>query len=95
MMKNPAHPGDILRTELREGYGLSVQESARKLGISRAALSRVLNKKARLREELAYRLELAGIGTARFWLAVQNNYDLAKLINAPKSQQPKVFPIAN
>ena len=95
MMKNPAHPGDILRTELREGYGLSVQESARKLGISRAALSCVLNKKARLREELAYRLELAGVGTARFWLSVQNNYDLAKLINTPKSQQPKVFPIAN
>ena len=80
-MKYPAHPGEILKSELTEGYGLTIEESAKKLGVSRATLSRVFNKKTALSVDLAYRLELAGVGTAKFWLDVQTNYDLAQKIN--------------
>ncbi|WP_375660649.1 HigA family addiction module antitoxin [Bartonella sp. CL71SXKL] len=57
---------------------LSVNEAAEWLGISRVALSRVLNGKAAMSANLAIRLEMAGVSTARAWLAMQTNYDLSK-----------------
>ncbi len=89
MMKNPAHPGEILKSELTEGYGLTVEEAAKNLGVARATLSRVFNKRTALSVDLAYRLELAGVGTAKFWLDVQTNYDLAQKRN-DKEHQPRV-----
>lgn len=77
MMKNPAHPGEILREDVIAGLGLSVTEVARRLGVSRVALSRVIHEHAGLSPNLAYRLELAGIGTARLWLDMQTAKNLA------------------
>jgi antitoxin HigA-1 len=76
-MKNPAHPGEILREDVLAGLGLSVTELARRLGVSRVALSRVLHEHAGVSPNLAYRLELAGIGTARLWLDMQTAKNLA------------------
>ncbi|QEE12789.1 HigA family addiction module antitoxin [Bartonella krasnovii] len=80
MMKNPPHPGELLREDVIKELGLSINEAAEWLGISRKALSRVLNGKAALRAHLAIRLEMAGVSTARAWLALQTNYDLSKAI---------------
>ena len=79
MMKNPVHPGELLREDVIEELGLSVTETAARLGVSRVALSRVLNGHAAVSAELALRLEKSGVSTARSWLAMQSNYDLAKL----------------
>jgi addiction module HigA family antidote len=49
---------------------LSVTEAAARLGVSRVALSRVLHEHARVTPNLAVRLEAAGVGTARAWLAM-------------------------
>jgi addiction module HigA family antidote len=57
--------------------GESVGEAASRLGISRVALSRVLHGHARISPNLAVRLEEAGVGTARAWLAMQSAHDLA------------------
>ena len=76
-MKNPAHPGEILREDVLAGLGLSVTELARRLGVSRVALSRVIHGHAGVSPNLAYRLELAGIGTARLWLDMQTAKNLA------------------
>ena len=46
--------------------------------MSRVALSRVLNGRAAISPDLSLRLEMAGVSTARAWLAMQVNYDLAK-----------------
>ena len=75
-MKNPVHPGAILREDVLGELGLSVNEAAERLGISRVALSRVINEHARLSANLAIRLEAAGVGTARAWLAMQTARDL-------------------
>lgn len=83
MMKNPPHPGELLREDVITELGLSVTETASRLGMSRVALSWVLNAKAAISAELAFRLEMAGVGTAQAWLAMQTNYDLAQLKNAP------------
>ena len=76
-MKNPVHPGEILREDVLGELGLSVGDAAARLGISRVTLSRVLHGHARLSPNLAVRLEQAGVGTARAWLAMQTAHDLA------------------
>jgi len=76
-MRNPTHPGEILREDVLADLGLSVREAASRLGISEVILSRVLRGRARLSTNLAVRLECAGVGTARAWLAMQLAHDLA------------------
>jgi addiction module HigA family antidote len=76
-MKNPVHPGAILREDVLAELGLSVGEAAERLGISRVTLSRVIHEHARVSPNLALRLEAAGVGTARAWLAMQTARDLA------------------
>jgi antitoxin HigA-1 len=85
-MKNPVHPGEILREDVLADLELSVGEAASRLGISRVALSRVLHGHARISPNLAVRLEEAGVGTARAWLAMQSAHDLAaeRAIGVPK-----------
>ena len=78
LMKNPNHPGDIIRDCLDE-LGVNVTESAKALGVTRAALSRVLNRKAAVSAEMAVRLEKAIGSSAGFWLRLQLNYDLAQV----------------
>ncbi|MCL6230272.1 HigA family addiction module antitoxin [Bartonella bilalgolemii] len=90
MMKNPPHPGELLREDVIAELGLSVTETAKRLGVSRVAFSRVLNEKAAISPNLAIRLEMAGVSTARAWLAMQTNYDLAQAL---KNTQPVVRPL--
>ena len=77
-MKNPNHPGDIIRDCLDE-LGVNVTEGAKALGVTRAALSRVLNRKAAVSAQMAVRLEKTIGSTAGFWLRLQLNYDLAQV----------------
>lgn len=76
-MHNPVHPGEVLREDVLAELGLQVGEAATRLGISRVTLSRVLHGHARISPNLAVRLEAAGAGTTRGWLAMQNAFDLA------------------
>lgn len=87
MMKHPPHPGEILREDVFAASNLSVTEAAKRLGISRVALSRVLHGHAAISPDLAIRLEQAGASTARAWLMLQAQYDLAEALTR---QQPPV-----
>ncbi len=87
MMKNPPHPGAMLREAVLTPLDLAVTEAATRLGMSRVALSRVLNGRAGISPDLAIRLERAGVSTARFWLALQSNHDLAQAL---QRDQPRV-----
>jgi len=90
MMKNPCHPGELLEDSFGEdGLNISIAEAARRLGVARVTLSRVVNTRAAVSPDLAVRLERAGLSTARFWLAVQAAYDLSQAL---KRKQPKVIP---
>ena len=77
-MKNPNHPGDLIRDCLDE-LGVTVTEGAKALGVTRSALSRVINRKASVSAEMALRLEKTLGSTAGFWLRLQLNYDLAQI----------------
>ena len=58
-MFNPPHPGKILREEVIKPLDVSVTEAARRLGVSRVALSRILNERAGISAEMAVRLAKA------------------------------------
>ena len=88
-MHNPAHPGEVLREFLPEG--LAVTEAARRLGVSRQALSALLNARAGVSAEMALRLEGALGTSAEMWLEMQAGYDLWL---ARKHARPKVEMIA-
>lgn len=75
-MMNPPHPGRLLRRRVVPALGLNVTEFSKKLGMSRNAVSRVLNEHASISSDFAVRLEHGGIGEARHWLTMQASYDL-------------------
>ena len=90
-MHNPPHPGEILAdTVVRENGGLSVTEFARRLGVSRVALSRVVNGRAAVSAELAIRLAAALGGSPESWLSMQNAYDLAQV---ERRRRPRIVPV--
>ncbi len=79
MIKNPVHPGVILLEDVLKPLDLGVTEAADRLGVSRVALSRVINGHAGVSAQLALRLEKAGAGSAKAWLQLQADYDLWKV----------------
>lgn len=76
MSYQKVHPGVILKEMVIDSLEISVTDAAKRLGMSRGALSRVLNGHTGISVDLAFRLELAGISTARMWMNLQSNYDL-------------------
>ena len=91
-MHNPPHPGATLREDVLPALGLSVTDAASQLGVTRAALSRVLNERAAISPAMALRLEgwlgAKRGGRADLWVAQQAAYDLwrARKAGAPKVQ---------
>ena len=76
-MYNPPHPGETLKEDVLPALGLTVTEAAAQLGVSRVALSRILNGKAAISVDMALRLEAWLDGpTAESWLKGQLTYDL-------------------
>jgi antitoxin HigA-1 len=79
-MHNPPHPGLSLRDDVLPALGLGVTQAAAQLGVSRVALSRVVNGRAAISPDMALRLEawlgVARGGNARVWLAEQSAYDV-------------------
>ena len=92
-MHNPPHPGETLRADVLPALGLTVTAAAKQLGVTRAALSRVLNGRAAISPEMALRLEgwlgVENGGRADLWIAQQAAYDLWQARNngAPKVQR--------
>ncbi len=89
----PSHPGATLREDVLPALGLSITEAAAQLGVTRAALSRVLNERAGISPLMALRLE-AWLGpnkgaSAETWVALQASYDLWR---ARQGEIPKIKP---
>jgi addiction module HigA family antidote len=85
MMRNPAHPGEIIQ-EYMEGLGLSVSALAVHLKVTRANLSRILHGKAGVSAEMALRLAAAFGTTPEIWVRLQANYELAQALRKPRTK---------
>ena len=77
-MNNPAHPGALVREDCLKPLDLSVTEGARRLGITRQALSNLVNEKASVSIEMAFRLSRAFGSTPETRLGMQLAFDLAR-----------------
>ncbi len=76
LKRPPVHPGEILREDVLKGLDLSVTEAARRLGVSRQQLHRIISCKHPVSTEMALRIgKFAGNGPG-LWLRMQQAYDL-------------------
>lgn len=75
-MNDPPHPGEIIRSECLEALGLSITRAAEGLGVTRQALSDLVNQKAGISIEMSFRLSQAFGSTPETWLGMQQAYDL-------------------
>ncbi len=77
-MKNPPHPGRIIRQECIEASGLSITEAARVLGVTRQALNNLVSGRTTISPEMSIRLSKAFGSRPEVWLGMQMDYDLAQ-----------------
>jgi antitoxin HigA-1 len=75
-MHNPPHPGEIIREQCIEPLGLTITAAARGLGVTRKALSELVNGHSGVSPEMAIRLSKAFGGNPETWLRLQLQYDL-------------------
>ena len=85
------HPGELLREEIVVANKLSISAVAEMLGVTRAALSNVLNEKAGISPLMALRIEKVFGGNAELWIRMQATYDLRKAERKTKKINLKPF----
>jgi addiction module HigA family antidote len=91
-MFNPPHPGSILKEDFLPELGIGVTEAAIQLGVSRVALSRVINGRAAISADMALRLEAwMNDSSAETWVRMQAEYDLWQARQKPR---PTITPIS-
>lgn len=93
-MHNPPHPGGIVRRQCLEPLDLSVTEAAKGLGVTRQALSDLLNGKAGISVDMAIRLSKAFGSSAETWLGLQIAYDLARARDRARAIKVRSFKAA-
>jgi addiction module HigA family antidote len=89
-MHNPPHPGEVLKDGVFLNTGVTVTGAAKALGVTRAALSRVLNARAAVSADMALRLAQWLNTGPEVWLNMQAAYDLWQ---ASKKPRPKIKPL--
>jgi len=86
-MFNPPHPGEVLRDYLGN---VSVADAAKHLGVTRAALSRILNGHVGISAEMALRLSDALGTTSELWIGMQSQYELWQAAQSPRKKLPRL-----
>jgi addiction module HigA family antidote len=85
-MRNPIHPGRIVRHDFLEPLGLTLSAAVKVPGVSRQALNNVVNGKSGISPDMAIRLSKAFGGTPETWLQMQLAFDLA----AARKEESKI-----
>lgn len=90
-MKQPVHPGKLIKHSI-EASGLSLTDAAKRLGVTRQTLSRVINGRTSLSPEMAVRVSKAFGSTVEHWMRMQLAYDLAAVEKTARTIKVKRFP---
>ena len=93
-MRNPPHPGSTVRRQCLDPLDLSVTEAAKGLGVTRQALSDLLNGKAGISIDMAIRLSKAFGSSPETWLGMQMAYDLWQAREQVRSLKVRHFKAA-
>ena len=75
-MQDPPHPGQVVRSDCLDPLGLTVTRAAEGLGVTRQALSDLVNGHAGISVDMALRLSKAFGSSPETWLRMQMAYDL-------------------
>jgi len=79
IINSTVHPGSLVREDCIAELGLTITAAAEQLGVTRQALSNLINEKTSLTPGMSIRLEKLGWGRADAWIRMQANYDLAQI----------------
>ncbi len=93
-MHDPPHPGGIVRRQCLEALDLSVTEAAKGLGVTRQALSDLVNEKAGISIDMAIRLSKAFGSSPETWLGLQMAFDLRQARECARSMRVRHFKAA-
>lgn len=91
-MHKPLHPGEHVKDVLINGAGLSVTDAAEKLGVTRTALSRLINCHTGISSEMAVRLSKLLGNSIDFWINLQAQYNIWEI--SQYADQIKVLPLS-
>jgi len=89
MSRKPTHPGTVFREDVLVPLGVSVTEAAKRLGVTRKALSEFVNEKASLSPEVAMRIAIATNTSFESWMEMQFKLTLW---NAKHNEPNNVIP---
>jgi antitoxin HigA-1 len=90
-MKNPPHRGGFVKYEILEALQLTVTDAAKALGVTRPALSSLVNEHTDLSPEMALRIEMAFGVSMDLLMRMQNSYDIAKMRKGAKAIKVQRF----
>ena len=76
--RKPIHPGVYIKKDILEEYGLTQGELATKLNVTRQTILDLVHERRNISTDMARRLERLTGASARYWLNLQNSYDLWK-----------------
>ena len=79
MSRKPSHPGALIRNIILPETGLTISELAQRCGVARNTMSKIVNERGDVSEDIAIRLSRVLGSTPRFWLAMQSKLKLWKL----------------
>ena len=90
MVRKPSHPGALIRNVILPETGLTISELARRCGLARNTMSKVVNERGDVTEDVAIRLSRVLGSTPRFWLGMQSRLNLWQLENKNKRVYQKI-----
>lgn len=75
------HPGEVLHSEFLKPLEISAYRLSKELNIPQTRLSQIIKGKRRVTADTALRLSKYFGTSAKFWLGLQNDYDISNVIN--------------
>ena len=77
LLKNPMHPGEVLKEIYLDPMGLGAGALARRLGVPRTRVERLVKGTTRMTSDTALRLARVFGTTPEYWMTMQTNHDMA------------------
>ena len=84
------HPGEVLREEFMIPLEITAYRLSKDLGIPQTRISEILKGRRRVSADTALRLSKYFGNSAKFWLGLQDDYDLEEELNSRKREFQKI-----
>ncbi len=80
------HPGEILQKEFLEPLEISAYKLSKDIGISQTRISAIIKRNRRITADTALRLSKYFGNSAKFWLGLQDDFDIEEEKNGKKAE---------